>query len=122
MVIDNEIARYVRRVVKGFGVTDETINVDLIKKVGIEGNYLMETETAEQMREFLNLSSFFKVEPWGSKISLDESRKWKKMANEKVQQLLKNEVPSPLSNDQIMEIDEIVAEAESKLKERGVVL
>lgn len=64
LVIDNEIARYVRRAVQGFDVTDEAINLDLIRRVGIGGNYLTEMETAASFREFLNLSPFFTADPW----------------------------------------------------------
>ena len=119
LVIDNEVARYTRRIIKGFEVTDETVDFELIKRVGIEGNYLQEMETAEQMRDFLNLSPFFKVGPWGPQTTADESKGWEKMAREKVRELLSNEVQSPLTGDQIKEVDSIVAEAEAKLKEQG---
>jgi trimethylamine---corrinoid protein Co-methyltransferase len=117
LIIDNEIARYVRRTIQGFEVTDESINFNLIKRVGIEGNYLQEMETATQMRDLLNLSPFFRTEPWGSQITIDESRGWKKMARKKACELLKNEIESPLSKEQIKDVDNIVAEAEAKLKE-----
>lgn len=118
LVMDNEIARYVRRAVQGFEVTDEVINVDMIKRVGIGGNYLQEMETVTKFREFLNLSPFFKVEPWGEKQNIDEAKRWEKMAHKKVCELLANEIESPLTDDQIKEIDKIVEEAEAKLKEK----
>jgi len=118
LVMDNEIARYVRRAVQGFEVTDEAINIDMIKRVGIGGNYLQEMETVTKFREFLNLSPFFKVEPWGEKQNINESRRWEKMAHKKVCELLANEIESPLTDDQIKEIDKIVEEAEAKLKEK----
>ena len=65
LVMDNEIARYVRRAVQGFEVTDEAINVDLIRQVGIGGNYLSEMDTARQFRDFLDLSPFFAVDAVG---------------------------------------------------------
>ena len=119
LVIDNEIARYVRRAVQGFEVTDATIDVDLIKRVGIGGNYLAEPETAAQFREFLNLSPFFGVGPWGADPRGDASQRWETMAAARVRELLANEVPSPLSADQIRAVDEVVAAAEAKLRESG---
>ena len=119
LVMDNEIARYVRRAVRGFEVTDEAVNIDLIERVGIGGNHRAEPETASQFRDILNLAPFFKVEPWGGEISVDENRGWQKMAREKVLELLDNEIESPLSKEQAQAVDEIVAEAEAKLKERG---
>ena len=117
LVIDNEIARYVRRAVQGFEVTDEAINLDLIKRVGIGGNYLTEMETAKGFREFMNLSPFFDVEPFAS--GSQESRRWSKMAEDKVRELLASDIEPPLSGDQMKAVDEIVSEAEAKLREEG---
>ena len=119
LLIDNEVARFVRRCVKGFDVSDESINVDLIKRVGIGGNYLAENETAEQFRDFLNLSQWFSVKPWGSQIDVDDAEPWNTMAHEKVLELLKQEVESPLSLDQAKNVDSIVEEARAKLVEAG---
>jgi trimethylamine--corrinoid protein Co-methyltransferase len=49
LMIDNEIARMVKRVVQGIEVSDETLAVDLIKKVGSEGDYLAERHTRQYM-------------------------------------------------------------------------
>ena len=111
LVIDNEIARYVRRAVGGFEVTPETVNIDLIKRVGIGGNYLQEPETARQFRELLNLSPMFAVAPWLADPADIEARRMLTMAEEKARELMANEVESPLSDDQIKEIDKIVADA-----------
>ena len=40
MVMDDEIAAMVKRVVQGIDINDELMAVDLIKKVGISGNFL----------------------------------------------------------------------------------
>ena len=119
LVIDNEIARYVRRVVAGFDATDETIDFDLIKRVGIGGNYLQEPETVAQFRELMNLSPFFEVSPWGPQVTADQARRMEKLAEEKTRELRANEVESPLSDDQVAAVDEIVAEATAKRKEQG---
>lgn len=122
LVMDNEIARYVRRAVQGFEVNNETINVNLIKKVGIGGNYLQEEDTVMQFRNFLNLSPWFTAEPWDSHLGVDEIKSWGKMANDKARELLVNETESPLSDDQIKAINEIVEEASARLREQGEVV
>ena len=119
LVIDNEIASYIRHAVRGFEVTDDMINFDLIQRVGIGGNYLAEMETAIGFREFLNTSRFFGVEPWGSDPKGNEVVRWEHMARNKVHELLSRETPAPLSREQINEIDEIVRKAESDLRKRG---
>ena len=106
-----------RRAVQGFAVTDETIQVDLIRRVGNGDNSLSEMDTAMQFRNFLNLSPFFSVHPWST--GSDTGLKWEHMALERARELLANEVKSPLTDEQIREVDEIVAEAEGKLREQG---
>jgi trimethylamine---corrinoid protein Co-methyltransferase len=117
LVMDNEIARYVRRAISGFEVTDQTINIELMKKVGIGGNYLQEEDTFEQFRNFINLSQFFKVEAWGSTQIKDDSKQWEVLSRNRVHQLLKNDIESPLTKDQIKDIDAILDEAAGKLRE-----
>ena len=119
LVADNEIAGYVRRAIKGFEITDETINLDLIKRVGIGGNYLQEMETAESFREFLNLSPFFGVETWGENMSGNEAKRMERQAHEKARELLANDIEPALNDDQIREVDKIVAAAKAELSGRG---
>jgi trimethylamine:corrinoid methyltransferase-like protein len=87
--------------------------------VGIGGNYLQETETAESFRDFLNLSPFFAVEPWGNTMGIDDARRMETLAHEKARRLLANDVPSPLDDDQIKEVDKIVASAKQALQRKG---
>jgi len=115
LVIDNEIARYVRRSVQGFEVTNETIDIDLIRRVGIGGNFLSEMETAAQYREFLNLSPWFSAEPWATALENNSSNRWASEAEEAVRCLLDSEYEPPLEAEQIREIDAIVSDAEKRL-------
>lgn len=50
-VLDNEILGAAFRIVNGFDVNDETIALDVIKNVGIGGNYLGEDHTLRYLRE-----------------------------------------------------------------------
>jgi trimethylamine---corrinoid protein Co-methyltransferase len=51
LVMDNEFAQMIKHVVKGIPVTDETLAVDLIRKVGSFGNFVGEEHTVKYMRE-----------------------------------------------------------------------
>ena len=119
LVMDNEIARYVRRAVQGFEVTDQTIDLELIRRVGVGGNYLAEEETARGFREFVNLSPFFRVEPWGLDAASREAQRWERLAHQRARELLANEVPCPLSREQVEAVDEIVREAEAACRTHG---
>lgn len=50
MVMDDEIAAMVKRVVQGIDINDELMAVDLIKKVGISGNFLGQKHTMTYLR------------------------------------------------------------------------
>jgi len=50
MVMDNEMARMIKKAVCGISVSDETLAVDVIKKVGTAGNFISEKHTFNHMR------------------------------------------------------------------------
>ncbi|MEM2738558.1 MAG: trimethylamine methyltransferase family protein, partial [Candidatus Bathyarchaeia archaeon] len=52
MVIDNEIACYLKRIVKGIEVTKDTLAFDIIKDVGVGGNYLSNIKSLLFSREY----------------------------------------------------------------------
>jgi trimethylamine--corrinoid protein Co-methyltransferase len=119
LVIDDAIAQYVRRMVTDFEISDEAINFELIEKIGIGGNYLQEEDTVQNFRGVLNLSPFFRTDPWHDDGS-DDVKKWERAAAGRVKDILDEEHEKPLSESQENEIDSIVAEAEAKLREQGV--
>lgn len=114
LVIDNEIARYVRRCVRGIEVNDETLALDVIKEVGINGNSINTDHTATHFRDELLLSEFFDVPVWENENSRDKER-FEKLAMEKTHKLLSEESPPPLSKEQEDAIDEVVKEATASL-------
>lgn len=50
-VIDNEIIGYARRLLKGVGVTEETLAVDVTRDVGISGDFLSHEHTLKHFRD-----------------------------------------------------------------------
>jgi trimethylamine--corrinoid protein Co-methyltransferase len=120
LIIDNEIARYVRRAIRGFEISEEAVNFDQIRRIGTEGNYLGDLETAEQFRDFLNLSPFFTVRPWGYSDHTHESGDWLEMARQRVDEILSTEREPVIGADQEREVDEIVHQAEMDLKQKGL--
>ena len=51
MVVDDEVIGMVKRILAGIDVNDETLAVDLIKKMGFNGNYLFDGHTRKHVRE-----------------------------------------------------------------------
>ena len=67
LVICDEIAHMVKRILSGISVTDETLALDVIRRVGQGGSYLMEEHTLRHFRQELFFPALFRrqtVEQW----------------------------------------------------------
>lgn len=79
-VIDNDLIGMVKRTLSGIEVTDETLALDVIRKVGPGGSYIMESHTLEHFRKELYISNIVdqeKREVWqkkGEKGMLEKAR------------------------------------------------
>jgi trimethylamine---corrinoid protein Co-methyltransferase len=51
LIIDDEMAGYVKRVMGMFEISDETTSIDEIKKAGIGGNFMMSEQTLRNYRK-----------------------------------------------------------------------
>ncbi|MCD6405842.1 MAG: trimethylamine methyltransferase family protein, partial [Planctomycetes bacterium] len=109
LVIDNEIVGYIRRILAGFEVTSETLALEVIKEVGPGGNFLMHPHTAENFRKEFYLSEIVERLPWNA-WEQEEFRGIEKRAARKVEKILSEDAPHPLTADQEQQIDEIVEE------------
>ncbi|NUQ63534.1 MAG: trimethylamine methyltransferase family protein [Pirellulales bacterium] len=115
LVIDNEIARYVRRAVRGIEVNDETLALEVIEQMGINGRAYDHDHTARHYRSEELLSPFFECLSWGAADSLDRER-FERRAAARARELLAAESDPPLNTEQEAAIDEIVKEAALDLK------
>jgi trimethylamine--corrinoid protein Co-methyltransferase len=110
IVIDNEIAGYVRQLLKGAVVNDETLALGEIEQHGIGGNFLTSETTMKFLRECYYAPRLFyrkRVSEWlgdGGKDTLER-------AHEKVESILARETPRFLTDDQLGAIDEIIRRA-----------
>lgn len=51
LYLDNEVAEYIKRIVRGFDVDAEKIAADVVNQVGPGGNFLAETHTVKHFRQ-----------------------------------------------------------------------
>jgi trimethylamine--corrinoid protein Co-methyltransferase len=108
MVVDDEILGMVKRILRGIEVSEETLAVDLIKKMGFNGNYLFDNHTRRHVRELwqASLGETGTYEAWqnaGGKSTTEKAR-------EKVAEILTADgVPFP--EDLGAEFDAIIAAA-----------
>lgn len=64
LVIDNEWIDFYNFVKKGFVVSDETMAVDLVERIGIGGNFLADEHTVEHMRDYYWKPRIFNRHSW----------------------------------------------------------
>lgn len=69
LVLDNEWLDYYNYIVGGFEVTEELIGYDVIKEVGVAGNFLGEEHTVEHLRESYWMSDIFNRDDWSNWIA-----------------------------------------------------
>lgn len=115
LVIDNEIVRYVKRMLNGFEVNQNKLALNVIKEVGIGGNYLTHPHTAGNFREEFWLSDLTERMSWTA-WEKEELKGIEEKAKEKTRQIIEDHHPEPLDEDKRKMIDEIVEEA---LKKEG---
>ena len=114
LVIDNEIAGYVKHLLKGASICDDTIALDEIERQGIGANFLTSDTTLKFLRECYYAPQLFcrkRMSQWlaeGAKDTLER-------AHETVETLLAKETPRFLTDDQLAAIDEIVFRACAEL-------
>ena len=112
LVIDNEMAGYLKRVKKGFEVNEETLAFDVIKKVGFSGNFLMEEHTLNHYKKELWFPKLFERlnwEPWQKKGSKSMVEK----AEERAREIISQYKEKPLESRVKREI-EVILEASKK--------
>ena len=114
LVIDNEIFRGMRRILKPIEVNDDTLALDTIERVGIGGNFLGEQHTADHFRDELFFSNLFETVKWDA--AHGASTKGMEERARELARSLWEEKPEPVVDSATMkEIDRVVAHAAANL-------
>ncbi len=119
LVMGDEIIGYVRNIIKGIRVDDETLAVDLIDKVGPGGHFLREKHTRDNFRKEFWLPKIIDRERYHA---WEETGKltYAQRLNRQARKILQEYRGEPLSDVVLFRLQEIVnsAEAENR-KSRG---
>ena len=106
MVLADDIVDTVKHFMNGIPVTEETLALDLINKVGPGGHYLTETHTLNHFKE-IKYSQLFDRTVYGT---------WKKLGAKKFDQRLQEltlekmkHEPKPLAKEVVAELDRMQA-------------
>ena len=114
IVMCDELIGYVRRMLRGFDISEETIPLDLIQRVGPGGNYLAEDHTLRHHRQEFWLPKFFNrdvPDTWIQK----GGRTYGEVITEKTKQILATHQSEPLSEGLSREIHRIAKQARQTL-------
>jgi trimethylamine--corrinoid protein Co-methyltransferase len=114
LVIADEIAGSVYRIIEGINVSEDTLALEVIQKVGIGGQYLAQAHTREHYPREHFISSMFDAWDWES---------WKKRgakelvtrAREKAEKIMNTHQPEPLDGDVKSRLEGILRDAEREI-------
>jgi len=104
IVFGNEIIDMVKVLMRGIEVSEETVPIDLIEKVGPGGSYLGEKHTLRHFRSFWTPNVFHR------RVDLDEDAKdCEDLLNQKTIEIIETHQPKPLPEDMVKELLKIEA-------------
>jgi trimethylamine--corrinoid protein Co-methyltransferase len=114
LIVDDRMAAYVKRVLRGFSLDEEALALDVIKEVGIGGNFLGEAHTHRHFRQELWFPTAFDRRRW-EEWWADGAPSMADWALDRKAQILADHHPPPPEPELVREIDEIVAAARRDL-------
>ena len=119
-ILDDDIAGMIGRFIEGVEVSNDTIALDLINKVGpIPGTFIHEQHTRKwwNSEQFMPKAADSLTYPeWmekGKKSAIDYAKK-------RMEEILANHVPVPLTDQQEGEIKRILVKAEKYFKDKDL--
>lgn len=114
LVIDNEILGMIFRAVRGIEITDETLALDVIARIGPDGDYLTNPHTRQHLRReyhFPRLCYRTGIAGWGD----GGYKTIQEAARDRVQAILSERRPAGLESRMVKELEAILEEADQKL-------
>lgn len=115
LVADDELMSYVKRVVRGFEVTPDTLAASVVQAVGPGGHYLAEAHTvAHYRRELWVPDNVWTREPWAT-WAAGGRRTLAERARQRSQDLLARHQVEPLDDALARELERIAACAQREL-------
>jgi len=114
LVMQHEVVGYVERLMRDFEVSDETLGLDVIKSVGIGGNFIAEEHTAEHFKSelfFPKLLDRAFWEDWVAGGKKDMLARSVAMRDD----IMRNHKPVPMDDATLKRVDAVVASAKKHL-------
>lgn len=109
MVIEDEMISYIKRVLRTFKVSDETLALDVIKKVGRDGNFLIQDHTLRSFKKDIWFPSIYNRNKWENWV-MKSNNTLVKRADIRMREILSRERNKYISDELEKELDAIVNE------------
>ena len=116
MVLDDALIGGMRYVLKDFDFSDQAFALDLIDQLAPGGEFLTSEHTAEHYGDNMYHDWLFECKPWASAANAATAAH---RAAQRAKELMAVEHASPLTDEQIGQIDAIVAEATAARKQQA---
>jgi len=116
LVMDNEIYKMIKRIIKGIAVTDEQMAIDVIKQVGPGGEFISHEHTYKHFKTEQSHTKLIDRKGRDAWLA-DGAKNMTDRAYEEAQYILNNHKPEPLTESAASAIRKIIKEAE---REYGV--
>ena len=113
LVMETEICGIVQKVAGGILVNDETLALDVIKKVGPNGTYLAQKHTRRHMGEIWRPGVWDRT-PYDAWLATGRQGALEK-AEERAREILRTHAPDPLPDDVTTELQRLVTAADRDL-------
>jgi len=115
LLMDHELGHYVKRILRGFDVNQDTLAGDVIHTVGPAGNFLAETHTVKHFRNELWLSGPAWTRQTWDGWQQQGSASFADRATDQIKTILAEHKPDPIDPSLAREIDRIVDCAKNEL-------
>ncbi|MBW2677914.1 MAG: trimethylamine methyltransferase family protein, partial [Deltaproteobacteria bacterium] len=114
LAIDDEMVAFTRRLLAGFEITDKTLALDCVRRVGPKGNFLEDRYTLENFRtQALYTPSIFNYQNHSA--WQQDPRQFAEKAQEKVHNILTSHEVPPLEDAVIKELQKILQAADKEI-------
>lgn len=114
LIIDDEFLSFLKRFFNFFEVNTDTLAEELIKKVGIGGNFLIEKHTLDHFKNEIYSPHILNRENWSSWIKKGK-KSTRDRAMDKYMELLKLDPVEPIENAKMKEINGIIEFVREKI-------
>jgi len=111
LVIDDQISGYMMRYKQGFSVNEESLALDVIKEVGLSGDFISTDHTMRHFREELSR---------GDLVIRSRRAAWEKLGGRSLEELAKDRVREILDDEPRVYVDSAQAKELARIEQIGL--